>query len=83
MYLLIYDKSIKFNYYVFKLTHEVCLKWARIYKITFASKKYKLIYLIRRLRRFNIKIIINLRDIIIESKINIRVLRLHVNNKLR
>ncbi len=42
----------------------------------FALKKYELIYLIRSLKKFNIKVSVNLDSIIIKLKTNIRVLEL-------
>ena len=40
-------------------------------------------HLIRYLKYFNIKIIINLRKIITKFKINIQILKLYINGKLR
>ena len=42
----------------------------------FILKKYELIYLIRSLKKFNIRVNINLDSITIKLKINIRVLEL-------
>ena len=53
-----------------------------IYNIIFILKKYKLIYLTRYLKRFNIKTIIDLREIATKFKINIQILRLYINGKL-
>ena len=74
--MLIYSISIETNCLILKLAYEVCLRWVSIYGATFAFKKYKLIYLIRRLKRFNIKAVVDFKTIITELKSSIRVLGL-------
>ena len=64
-------KSIKINYIILKIVYKVYLKWAKIYRVIFAFRKYKLIYFTRRLKRFNIKTVIDLGVTIIELKGNI------------
>ena len=82
IYLLIYGESIETNYYILKKVYEVYLKLARIYSLTFAFKKYELVYFIRTPKRFNIKAVVDLRSTITESKYNIRVLGLYVDSKV-
>ena len=76
IYLLIYEKSTEVNCETLKKAHEIYLQWAETYKATFASKKYELIHLIRSLKKFNMRVSVNLDSITIKSKTNIRVLEL-------
>jgi len=54
-----------------------------MYKAHFTPNKYKLIYLSKTLRRFNITININIIKIIIKPKPNIKILKIYIDSKLR
>jgi hypothetical protein len=81
--ILVYEKSIEENCKSLKIIYRVCERWAIRHEIVFASTKYELIHLTRNLKRFNMTITINIDFITIFSKIDIRVLRLQINIKLR
>jgi hypothetical protein len=81
--ILAYEKSIEENCKSLKIIHRVCEKWAIRHEIVFASTKYELIHLTRNSKRFNMIITINIDFITIFSKIDIRVLRLQINIKLK
>jgi hypothetical protein len=81
--ILAYEKSIEENCKSLKIIHRVCKRWAIRHEIVFALIKYELIYLTRSSKRFNMTITINIDFITIFSKIDIRVLRLQVDIKLK
>ena len=63
--------------------YDICLKWVRIHGATFAPKKYELVYLIRSLKRFNMEVSLDFKEVKIDFGSSIRVLGLHVDIKLR
>ena len=71
------------NYRTLYKAYDIYLKWAKIYRATFALKKYELVYLIRSLKRFNIEASLDFKGIKIDSSPSIRVLGLYVDIKLR
>ena len=83
VHLLAYGKSTVSNCHTLKLAHEACLRWAQTHGATFAPKKYELLHLIRRPKRFNMKAGVDLGATTTEPKSSIRVLGLYVDGKLR
>ncbi len=83
MYLIIYNKSIKENYKILIKIYKIYFYQVNIYKVAFTPYKYKLVYLLKSLKRFNIKVIIDFKVIIVYLKVLIRVLKLYINSKLR
>ena len=83
VHLLAYGASTETNCLTLKLAHEVCLRWANTHGATFAPKKYELVHLTRRPKRFNMKAVVDLGATVTEPKSSIRVLGLHVDGKLR
>jgi hypothetical protein len=81
--ILTYDKSIKENCRILKRIHKLCEKWARWHDFVFASTKYEFIHLIRNSKKFNMKIIIDITNNIIRSNIDIQVLNLQIDTKLK
>jgi hypothetical protein len=81
--ILAYEKSIENNCKSLKIIHRAYEKWAVRHEIVFASIKYELIHLTRSSKRFDMIITINIDFITITSKIDIRVLRLQIDIKLR
>jgi hypothetical protein len=81
--ILVYEKSIENNCKSLKIIHQAYEKWVVRHEIVFASIKYELIHLTRSLKRFDMIITINIDFITIISKIDIRVLRLQIDIKLR
>lgn len=83
VHLLAYGKSTEPNCHTLKLAHEACLRWAETHGATFAPKKYELVHLTRRPKRFNMKAVVDLGATTTEPKSSIRVLELYVDDKLR
>jgi len=54
-----------------------------IHKIFFTLQKYKLLYFFKKFKRINITMFINFNAMFIELKILIRILELHINEKLK
>ena len=55
----------------------------RFADIAFIPYKYKLVYLIRRLKRFNLKAVVNLGEVIVKLEISIYILGLYIDRKLK
>ena len=81
--ILIYDKTTKENCRTLEDFHEKYAQWARRHEVVFASTKYELIYLIRNLKKFNMKVCIKIERECIASKTDIRMLRLQIDIKLK
>jgi len=41
--------------------YKIYIEWARRYRVVFTPKKYHLIYFIRSYKKFNIKVIVDIR----------------------
>ena len=83
IYLLVYSRSIENNYKVLYKAYNIYLKQAKIYRVIFALKKYKLVYLIRSLKRFNIEVSLDFNEVKIDFSLSIRVLGLYIDTKLQ
>ena len=83
VYLLVYSGSIEDNCRVLYKAYDICLKWARTHGVIFAPKKYELIYLTRSLKRFNMEVFLDFKEVKIDLGLSIRVLGLYVDIKLR
>ena len=59
------------NYIILNKFYNIYKQWAYIHKIIFKLNKYKLIHLLKRLKKFNIKIIFIIKDYTVTLKINI------------
>jgi hypothetical protein len=81
--ILTYDKSTKKNCRTLKRVHRLCEKWTARHKFVFALIKYELIHFTRNSKKFNMIVIFNIINNIIESKTNIRVLELQIDTKLK
>ena len=81
--ILIYGINTEKNCRILKKVHKLCAKWANTHEAEFASFKYELIHLTRNVKKFNMKAMINIEDIVIELKSNIRVLRLQIDFRLK
>jgi hypothetical protein len=81
--ILTYDKSTKKNCRTLKRVHRLCEKWTARHEFVFASIKYELIHFTRNSKKFNMIVILNIVNNIIESKTNIRVLELEIVTKLK
>ena len=74
--LLVFDRFTEKNCMMLKGIHIVCELWMKWHDIIFSLKKYELIHLFQKINRFNMKITINIDDIIIKFKIPIKTLKL-------
>ncbi len=81
--ILIYDKSNKEICRTLNKIHEVCVKWTCTYDATFASEKYKFTHFIRKSRRFNMMISIQIDSLIIRLRSEVQVLKIQLNIKLQ
>ncbi len=81
--ILIYDKSNKEICRTLNKIHEVCVKWTCTHDATFASEKYKFTHFIRKSRRFNMMISIQIDSLIIRLKSEVQVLKIQLNIKLQ
>ncbi len=70
--ILIYQTSTKNNYKALKKAYVECELWAKRHEARFASIKYELMHLTRNHRRFNIRTIININEIIKKSFISMK-----------
>ncbi len=76
IFLLTYRFFTKINYHTLIWTHDHYLNWAHKYSIFFALKKYELIHLIYHLKKFNMQIQLQLKNIIKKSSILMHIFRI-------
>jgi hypothetical protein len=81
--ILTYEFNITSNYRILKKMHVHCEMWARRHEIVFASIKYELIHLTRNSRKFDMRAIVRICDVVKQSFSQIRVLRVQINIKLK
>jgi hypothetical protein len=81
--ILMYDTSITSNCRALKKTHVICELWTRRHDARFASTKYELLHLTKNHRRFDMTITINVKNVIRESTIIVRVLSVQFDIKLK
>ena len=81
--LLIYKKFTKKNCAILKHIHFVCVQWTGRHDTVFILKKYELIYLSCRMKRFNMRAMMKIENVAVKSKINIKMLKLQIDIKLK
>jgi hypothetical protein len=81
--ILTYDINITSNCRALKKTHVICELWTRRHDVRFASTKYELLHLTRNHKRFDMTITINVKNVIRESTIIVRVLSVQFDIKLK
>ncbi len=81
--ILIYDKSTNENCRNLKQVHKLCEKWTIQHEFLFASIKYELIHFIRNSKKFDITITIKIKSSTIQSKIDIRILKIQIDIRLK
>jgi len=81
--ILIYDKITESICKSLSRAHNVCAKWVQTHDATFASKKYKLTHFTRKSKRFNMTVNLHIENLIIKLKLNVQVLEVQLNMKLR
>ena len=81
--LLIYKKFTKKNYAILKHIHFICVWWTKRHDMIFIFKKYELIHLSHKTRRFNMRATMKIGDVVVEFKTNIKLLKLQIDIKLK
>ncbi len=81
--ILTYNKFIEEICKTLSRMHNICAKWACIHDVTFASEKYELTHFIRKSKRFNMMIYIQIKSSVIKSKSDMQVLKVQLNMKLQ
>ncbi len=81
--ILTYKKFMKRNCRVLSEIYDRCKQWSKTHNIKFLKIKHKLIHFTRIFKWFNMNINIELMKHQIDSKSDIRVLRVQLNFKLR
>ncbi len=81
--ILAYDKFIEEICKTLSRVHNVCAKWAHTHDATFTSKKYEFTHFIRKSKRFDIMINIQIKSLIIKLKSDMQVLKVQLNMKLQ
>jgi len=81
--ILVYDRFIEEICRMLSKTYNACAKWACTHDAMFASEKYKLTHFIRKLKRFNMMISIQIKSSVIKSKSDVWVLKIQLNMKLQ
>ena len=81
--LLIYKQIIERNYQILKSTHDQYMNWACYYETFFALKKYDLIHLFKKFKKFNMQIQLQLKNLVKAFITSIHVLKIWLNSKLQ
>jgi hypothetical protein len=81
--ILIYEKSIDENCWNFERMHKFCERWAIRHEFVFVSIKYELIHFIKNSKKFNMMITIKIDTNTIQSRIDIRVLDVQIDTRLK
>ncbi len=81
--ILTYKKFTKYNCKVLDEIYDKCEQWLKMHDIKFLKTKHKLIYFTRTFKWFNMNENLKLTEHQIDSKSNIRILRIQLNFKLK
>ncbi len=81
--ILIYEKSIEENCRNLETMYKLCERWAIRHEFVFVSIKYELIHFIRNSKKFDMTITIRIDSNTIQSKIDIRVLDVQIDTRLK
>jgi hypothetical protein len=81
--ILIYEKSIDENCRNLERMHKLCERWAIRHEFVFVSIKYELIHFIRNSKKFDMMITIEIDSNTIRLKIDIRVLDVQIDTRLK
>ncbi len=81
--ILAYNRFIEEICRTLSRMHDICAKWAHTHDATFASEKYEFTHFIRKSKRFDMMISIQIKSSVIKSKSNMRVLKVQLNIKLQ
>jgi hypothetical protein len=81
--ILIYEKNIEENCWNFERMHKLCKRWAIRHEFVFVSIKYELIHFIKNSKKFDMTITIKIDSNTIQSRIDIRVLDVQIDTRLK
>ena len=81
--LLIYEQIIEENYKILENTHNWCMNWICHYRAFFILKKYDLIHLFRKFKKFNMQAQLQLENLIKTLIISVQMLKIWLNSKLQ
>jgi hypothetical protein len=81
--ILTYEISIENNCKALEKAYVAYELWARRHKGRFASTKYELLHFARNHRKFNMSTFINLNNVIKESSISMKMMRIQINITLK
>ncbi len=81
--ILIYKKFMKCNCRVLNEIYDRCKQWSKMHNIKFSKTKHELIHFMKTSKWFNMNINVKLMKHQINSKSDIRVLRVQLNFKLK
>ena len=81
--ILTYDKFIEEICKILSKAHNICMKWACTHDATLTSEKYEFMHFIRKLKRFNMMISIQIKSSVIKLKSDVQILKVQLNMKLQ
>ncbi len=81
--ILIYEKSIEENCRNLERMHKLCERWTIRHEFVFVSIKYELNYFIKNSKKFDMTITIKIDSNTIQSRIDIRVLDVQIDTRLK
>ena len=81
--ILTYEKSTKRNCKIVNEIYIKCEQWAQTHDTKFSKLKHELIHFSKTSKRFNMSVCAKLTSHQVESKTNIKVLRVQLNFKLK
>jgi hypothetical protein len=81
--ILIYKKNIDENYWNLERMHKLCERWTIRHEFVFISIKYELIHFIKNSKKFNMTITIKIDSNTIQSRIDIWILDVQINTRLK
>ena len=80
--ILVYNKFIEEICRMLSKAHNACAKWVCTHDAMFVSEKYELTYFIKKSKRFDMMISIQIESSVIKLKSNVWVLKIQLNMKL-
>ncbi len=81
--ILTYNRFIEEICKILSRVHDVCAKWTHTHDATFTSEKYKLMHFIRKSKKFDMMINIQIKSSVIKLKSDVQVLKVQLNTKLQ
>ena len=81
--LLIYEQITEKNCQILENMHNQYMNWTHHYKVFFVSKKYDLIHLFRKFKKFNMQAQLQLKNLVKTFIMLVQVLKIWLNSKLQ